>query len=132
MDQGFPPEAPWVVFDYNLFLVESALTPIQEQYNEIIDTLTKWQPIRNTRGVLNKAPVKVTGADHEEALARAHYMSLRKNWGDGLAIFPPTKSRVDLILAGTDHNSDELGTGRKLPNCPWSQTTRCSLAWRTG
>jgi hypothetical protein len=118
MGQGLPPEAPWVVFDYNLFLVDSDLTPIKEKYAEIVDVLTQWRPGRNTKGVINKAPVKVSGSDHEEALARAHYLFLRKNWGDGLAIFPPTKNRVDWVLTGTDHDRDETiggGSGKVAP-----------------
>jgi hypothetical protein len=118
MGQGLPPEAPWVVFDYTLFLVDSDLTPIKDKYIEIVDALTKWQPTRNKKGVLNKEPVEVTGRDYEDALARAHYLFLRKTWGDGLAIFPPTKSRVDWILTGTDHNRDEAvggGAGKVAP-----------------
>lgn len=118
MGQGLPPEAPWVVFDYPLFLVDSDLTPIKEKFGEIVDRLTKWKPSLNKKGVLNKEPVKISGRDQEEALARSQYLFLRKNWGDGLAIFPPTRSRVDWILTGTDHHRDETvggGAGKVAP-----------------
>ncbi|MEJ2245726.1 MAG: hypothetical protein P8Y80_06545 [Acidobacteriota bacterium] len=118
MGQGLPPEAPWVVFNYNLFLVDSDLTLIKEKYTEIVYALTGWQPSLNKKGTFSKAPVEVSGRDHEDALARAHYLFLRKNWGDGLAIFPPTKSRVDWILTGTDHNREETvggGIGKVAP-----------------
>jgi len=118
MGQGLPPEPPWVVFDYPLFLVDSDLTPIKEKYSEIVDVLTKWQPKNNKTGVFNKSPVEVAGSDYEDALARANYLFLKNNWGDGLAIFPPTKSRVNWILAGTDHDRKETvggGPGKVAP-----------------
>jgi hypothetical protein len=117
MGQGLPPEAPWVVFEYPLFLVDSDLTPIKEKCHEIVDALTKWQPKNNKKGVYNKPPVEVTGTDYEEALARANYLFLENNWGDGLAIFPPTRSRVDWILTGTDRNPKETvgGSGKVAP-----------------
>ena len=61
MGQGLPPEAPWVVFDYPLFLVDSDLSPIKEKYSEIVAALTKWQPKNTKTGVFNKAPVEVNG-----------------------------------------------------------------------
>jgi hypothetical protein len=118
MGQGLPPEAPWVVFEYPLFLVDSDLTPIKEKIGEIMDRLTKWQPQNNKKGVFNKAPVEVSGSNYEDAVARAQYLFLQNSWGDGLAIFPPTKSRVDWILTGTDHNRKETvggGSGKIAP-----------------
>jgi hypothetical protein len=118
MGQGLPPEAPWVVFDFPLFLVDSDLTPIKDKFNEIVYTLTKWHPANNKRGVIGKSPIEVTGKDYENAFAKANYMFLQRNWGDGLALFPPTKSRVDWILTGTDHNRSETvggGPGKIAP-----------------
>jgi hypothetical protein len=118
MGQGLPPEAPWVVFEYPLFLVDSDLTPIKEKFGEIVDGLTKWQPKENKKGVFNKAPVEVSGNNYEDALAQANYLFLQNSWGDGLAIFPPTKGRVDWILTGTDHSRKETvggGSGKVAP-----------------
>ena len=118
MGQGLPPEAPGVVFEYPLFLVDSDLSPIKEKYNDIVDRLTRWKPQNNKTGVFNKAPAEVTGSNYETAFARANYLFLKKDWGDGLAIFPPTKSRVDWILTGTDHHHDEKvggGSGKVAP-----------------
>ena len=118
MGQGLPPEAPCVVFDYPLFLVHSDLSPIREKFGEIVDALTKWQPKNTTKGVIHKSPVEVTGRDHEDALAKANYLFLQNNWGDGLAIFPPASSRVHWILAGTDHSRNETvgsGSGKVAP-----------------
>jgi hypothetical protein len=118
MGQGLPPEAPWVVFDFPLFLVNSDLAPIGEKYDEIVDALTKWKPKNNKKGVFNKSPVEVVAGNYEAALAEANYLFLQKNWGDGLAIFPPTKSRVDWILTGTDRNRNETvggGSGKVAP-----------------
>jgi hypothetical protein len=107
MGEGLPPEAPWVVFEYPLFLVDSDLTPIKEKYNEIVDALTRWKPQNNKTGIFSKAPVEIIGSDYEDALGRANNLFLRNNWGDGLAILPPTKNRVDWILSGTDHSRTE-------------------------
>ena len=118
MGQGLSPEAPWVVFDFPLFLVDSDLTPIRERYGEIVDALTRWHPVHNKTGVFNTAPVEVQGRDYEEAFAKTNYLFLQKNWGDGLAIFPPTKSRVDWILTGTEHDRAETvggGSGKVAP-----------------
>jgi len=118
MGQGLPPEAPWVVFDFPLFLVDSDLTPIREKYGEIVNALTKWRPKNNKIGVINKAPIELAGSDAEEAFAKANYLFLQNNWGDGLALFPPTKKRVDWILAGTDHDREETvggGPGKIAP-----------------
>jgi hypothetical protein len=118
MGQGLPPDVPWVVFDFPLFLVDSDLTPIKEKLGEIVDALTKWKPKNNQKGIFNKAPVEVTGINYEEALSKANNLYLRKNWGDGLAIFPPTRSRVDWILTGTDHKRSETvggGSGKVAP-----------------
>ncbi len=118
MGQGLPAEAPWVVFEYPLFLVDSDLSPIKGKYSEIVHALTQWQPQNNRKGIYNKAPVEVTGKDYEDALAKANYLFLKKNWSDGLALFPPTRNRVNWILTGTDHSPDEKvggGSGKVAP-----------------
>jgi hypothetical protein len=118
MGQGLPPEAPWVVFDLPLFLVNSDLTPIKAKLGEIVHALTKWQPQNNKKGIIRKSPVEVSGKNYEEALAKTQYLFLQNNWSDSLAFFPPTRSRVDWILTGTDHNRDETlggGAGKVAP-----------------
>jgi hypothetical protein len=118
MGQGLPPEAPWVVFDFPLFLVDSDLSPIKSKLNEIVYALTKWQPRNNRKGIISKSPVEVSGSSYEDALARANDLFLQNNWGDGLALFPPTRSRVDWILSGTDRAGNETvggGHGKVAP-----------------
>jgi hypothetical protein len=118
MGQGLPPEAPWVIFEYPLFLVDSDLSPIREKFGEIVDALTKWQPLNKKTGLFSKAAVEVRGRDYEAAFAKAQNLFLKRNWGDGLAIVPPTKSRVDWILTGAEHGRTEAvgpGSGKVAP-----------------
>ncbi|MEE8420240.1 MAG: hypothetical protein V3R92_02130, partial [Dehalococcoidales bacterium] len=118
MGQGLPPEVPWVVFEYPLFLVDSDLTPLSQKIDEVIDRLTSWEPETQTRGTIRREPVTVSGRDYEEAYHNVQLLFLRNKWGDGTSVTPPTFQRVDWILTGTDHDRDEAlggGTGAILP-----------------
>jgi hypothetical protein len=116
MGQGFPDEAPMVIFPVDLFLVNSDLTALKDNINKIIGGLTTWQPKQKTKGIITRVPVTVTGADYEEALHNFNQLFLRNNWGDGLAQTPPTRKRVDWILTGTDLPHDAvIGKGHVMP-----------------
>jgi hypothetical protein len=80
-------------------------------------------PKKSKKGVFNKSPVIICGGNYEDALAKANDLFLQNNWGSRLAIFPPTKSRVDWILAGVDRKPKETvggGFGKVAPKglCP--------------
>ena len=114
--QGFPAEAPAVSFPVDLFLVNSNLTPLSEKISEIIGGLTTWEPKRKTKGIITRDPVTITGADHDDVLNKFNQLFLRNYWGDGLALTPPTRKRVDWILTGTDLSPDTvIGKGSVMP-----------------
>ena len=115
MGQGLPPEVPWVVFEYPLFLVGSDLTPLQQRIDDVIGHLTSWEPERKTTGTITREPVTVVGKDYEEATQKVQTLFLRYTWGDGTTITPPTRKRVNWILSGTDHPAEEpVGTNGKV------------------
>ncbi len=116
MGQGMPPEAPVVIFEYPIFLVGSDLTPLTQRMDEVIGRLTSWSSERKTTGTIKREPVTVTGKDSEEIFQNVQSLFLKNKWGDGTTIAPPTRSRVDWILTGTDHRPDELvGAGKVMP-----------------
>lgn len=107
---GFAPEVAKVVFPMSLFLVESDLTPLQEQFDEFVYGLTKWEPEITETGIFAPPKVMVTGKDYQEALTDMNHLFLQNMWGDGLPILPATEERVNWILTGTDLSPDtELG-----------------------
>ncbi|MDP7525551.1 MAG: hypothetical protein QF713_04370, partial [Dehalococcoidales bacterium] len=66
MGQGLPPEVPWVVFEYPLFLVNSDLTPLSQKMDQVIDRLISWEPRTKTTGTIIQDPTTVSGRDYEE------------------------------------------------------------------
>lgn len=117
MGQGLPPEVPWVVFEYPLFLVGSDLTPLRQRIDEVIVRLITWEPERKTTGTITREPVTVSGKDYEDAFQKVQLLFLRNTWGDGTTITPPTRERVDWVLTGTDHGPEELvgSNGKIMP-----------------
>ncbi|MBI2858428.1 MAG: hypothetical protein HYX90_05050 [Chloroflexi bacterium] len=112
---GFPREAPHVVFPYKMFLPDADLALVDENIHMLIDGLTKWQPKTKERKTL-VVPKKITigGRDYEEAQDNMNRMFLKNSWGDGLPLLPPTKERVNWMLAGTDASPDQV-VGKILP-----------------
>jgi len=110
---GFSVPAPRQGFPNQMFLPGGDLTPLEEHLDGIIRGLTRWQPRTDQQSKL-PPKVKVTGNSYDEALTNIHDLFLRNQWGDGLAIFPPTEERVNWILTGTQL-SRETVIGRILP-----------------
>jgi hypothetical protein len=118
MGQGFPPEVPWVVFDYPLFLVGSDLTLLKQRINEVIFCLTSWKSEPEIARPVRREMVTVSGKDYAEAFQNLQFLFLRNKWGDGTTVTPPTSDQVDWILKGTDHDRDEPvggGKGKVMP-----------------
>jgi hypothetical protein len=91
---------------------------IEGSIDKLVDGLTKWEPNLELieKKVVAPVPEILTakGDDYEEAVSEINYMYLKKNWGDGLPIMPPTARRVEWLLTGTDLPPDHL-IG-KIPN----------------
>ncbi len=118
MGQGLPPEVPWVVFEYPLFLVNSDLTPLSQKMDQVIDRLISWEPRTKTTGTIIQDPTTVSGRDYEETYRNVQSLFLRNKWGDGTSITPPTTNHVNWVLSGTDHESTETvggGSGAIMP-----------------
>ncbi len=115
---GFVPEAPTIYeFPTKMFLADSDLTPIRENIDKIIYGLTKWEPKVKEKGIYyHSENIVVQGKDYRKAEDNMNYMFLKRMWGDGLPIIPPTPERVEWILTGTDLPANSLiGTGKVLP-----------------
>jgi hypothetical protein len=118
MGQGLPPEVPWVVFEYPLFLVGSDLTPLSRRIEDVIDRLISWEPRTKSTGTISREPVNVTARDYPEAFQAVQMLFLRNMWGDGTTLTPPTRDRVDWIMTGTDHDPESMvggGNGKVMP-----------------
>ncbi len=75
-------------------------------YPLIVDGLTKWQPQYLKQSGNNWVPTADTftysGATYDEALAKFNADFLNTMfWGDGLPLTPPTREKVDAMLAAT-------------------------------
>jgi hypothetical protein len=112
---GFPREGPMFIIPDPLCEPDSDLTPVKEGIDKICSVLTGWKPNVTVKGVNRPAPVKVTGKDYPEALAKTSNLFLTNMWSDGLPIVPPTKERVELMLTGTSLPRDQV-IGKIMPH----------------
>jgi len=99
---GLPPEAAVVDFPVDLFLPGSDLNAIRLRKQEFYDCLTSWRPTSNHAGNSESPLLKVSAETYEDALREANNFMLANLWGDGLPLWPATKTKVDWILQGTD------------------------------
>ena len=97
---GLAPEAAVVTFPIEMFLPGSDISPLEARRQEFYDGLTRWRSVFAQDGAGEAPMVRVQGASVEDALARANHLMLANRWGDGLPLWPPTRERVDWILAG--------------------------------
>ena len=52
--------------------------------------------------------IKIVGNDYTDACDQFNRLFLKRRWGDGLPLIPPTKEKVDWMLTGTDLPPDEV------------------------
>ena len=111
---GLPREIAMVTFPIELFLVESDLGPIEKKIAEFIAGLTLWEPESKQKGVLKPPGIRIDGDNYEAAIRRMNAYFLKKMWGDGLPLVPPTPPQVEWILRGTDLPADTV-IGKIMP-----------------
>ena len=130
---GFPPEIPMVLFPIEMFLVESDIAPVEREVDRFIDGVTNWRPVQARSNVPELPLLKVEGRDYADAFDRFNAMALRRHWGDGLPLVPPTEDRIDWILRGTDLPRDtRLGKFMPRGGIVTMETLAISLAMAGG
>ncbi len=99
-----------VIFPIELFLVESDISRIERDFAKFTEGLLSWKPPEQKKAVSKPPKLNVEGRDYEEAYANFNALFLKRRWGDGLPLVPPTDTRVEWILQGTDASADtEIG-----------------------
>lgn len=99
---GFDADIPMVTFPVDLFLVGSDIAPVEGAAERFEAGLTVWRPKVTRPGLIRPEPLVAEGADGQDAFAAFNRLFLRKRWGDGLPLVPPTEEIVARILEGTD------------------------------
>lgn len=102
---GGIPDAPYTLVDEeSLYTPEGGTKVAVATYKTVVDGLTKWQPkdlkLNGAKWTPVQEELTYTGATYEEALAAFNASFLSEyRWGDGLPLVPPTREKVDAILA---------------------------------
>jgi hypothetical protein len=99
---GFDADIPMVTFPIDMFLVGSDISPIEKTAGLFVEGLTRWRSKVTQPGLHRPPPVEAAGGSDREAVAEFNRLFLRKRWGDGLPLVPPTEDAVAWILHGTD------------------------------
>lgn len=127
---GFPRDAPMFEFPSDMFLPGSSFDPIDQNFDKIVDGLTKWKstvPLKKKKEVKEPKTMIVEGSDYGDALMKMNAQFMKKNWGDGLPLLPPTADRVDWMLTGTDLPRDTV-LGRVLPSGRNATVEACAVS----
>lgn len=101
------PDAPHIMINENLlYTAEGGKKVAPMVLQPAIEGLTKWTPKylkqQDNKWVPASDSFTFTGATYEEALAKFNASFLSEMyWGDGLPLIPPTRERVDAMLAAT-------------------------------
>lgn len=114
IQQNGIPDAPHMLVNENLLYTADGGAKVADMaYQFIVDGLTKWQPqyltLKDTKWVPKDETFTFTGATYEEALAKfnAAYLTDMR-WGDGLPLVPPTKEKVDALVAASGYTADTV------------------------
>lgn len=106
---GFPAEASMGhVFPSEMFLVDSDLTPLEENFEEFVSGLTAWEPNVKEKGLIDPELITVKGDDYYDATYNVTNLFYRNLWADSLPVIPPTESVVSWIMTGTDRDPGEI------------------------
>ena len=97
---GLAPDAAMVTFPIEMFLPGSDISPVRGAQARVLRRAHARGARRSAGDGAGEAPmIRVEGASVEDAFARANHLMLANRWGDGLPLWPPTRERVDWILA---------------------------------
>lgn len=103
---GYPDVAHFMADEELEYTAEGGTKLADIVYPLAVEGLTKWSPpylkLDNNKWVPKDDSFTFTGATYDEALAKfsAKYLG-EMFWGDGLPLVPPTKEKVDAMLAAT-------------------------------
>jgi hypothetical protein len=103
---GYPDVAHYMANENLEYTAEGGKKLADMIYPQIVDGLTKWQPQYLKQSGNYWVPTAdtftYTGATYDEALSKfnADFLSTMY-WGDGLPLTPPTREKVDAMLATT-------------------------------
>jgi hypothetical protein len=86
-------------------LVEAAFNPIVEALTK---PLTAEEAKPQKRAAVEYPPVRITGADYEDAVEKFNASFLENKMGDGLPLVPPTREAVARMLKGTSRSPSEV------------------------
>lgn len=130
---GLAPEAAMVTFPIALFLPGSDITAVEARKQEFYDGLTRWRPLPTSSPSGESPMLAVQGDTFEDALVRANHLMLAGQWGDGLPVWPPTRSRVEWILRGSAlPRAQALGTFPPRGGVATVETCAVALAMAGG
>ncbi|MGI6318355.1 MAG: hypothetical protein ACOX1J_06470 [Dethiobacteria bacterium] len=98
---------------YYWYIPSEESRPIAEShFNDIIDALVRpLTPDEEDPPQLEKVdlpPITITSCCYEHAIQEFQEIFDKNHWGDGLALIPPTREAVDLMLTGTTRPPDEV------------------------
>ena len=124
---GLAPDAAMIHFPIELFLPGSDISAITARKQEFYDGLTRWQSVYAKAAPGAVPMLKVEGETYEDALEKANNLALTNLWGDGLPLWPATKSRVDRVLRGTPLPRDHV-IGKFPPRGGITTVETCAVA----
>lgn len=111
---GFAPEIAMVTFPIETFLVQSDIGQVDRDAEKFVDGLTNWRPTQARGGGRELPMIRMESMDHAQAYADFNSLAIRRRWGDGLPLVPPTEERIRWILEGTDLPRDHV-IGKLMP-----------------
>jgi len=111
---GFAPEIAMVTFPIETFLVQSDIGQVDRDAEKFVDGLTRWRPTQARSGGRELPMIRMESVDHAQAFSDFNSLAIRRRWGDGLPLVPPTEDRIRWILEGTDLPRDHF-VGKLMP-----------------
>ena len=112
-DNGMPTQRQVKMAKYYWHIPPEESTPIAEShFEEIITALTipltpeEINPPQVRRA--SSPPVRITAIHYADAVEKFQKLFNDNRWSDGLAIIPPTREAVDLMLTGTSRSRNEV------------------------